>query len=144
MPDFAAPPYRIYVLAGTATQAADYMRVHGLMPSQVVYVTGPDKLLGLLDPEYAVVGTFWDRHDAIQIWENLLVACRAARPTAPDHIERFLDKKYNWTPTKHLSKTEKKEPVLPSKFKSIKPPPEPAPPPKPPKPDNFGFKRIKP
>jgi len=142
MPDFAAPPYRIYVLAGTATQAADYMRVHGLMPSQVVYVTGPDKLLGLLDPEYAVVGTFWDRHDAIQIWEGLLIACRAGspRPKAPDHIEKFLDKKYNWTPTASPT-VPKKEPVLPSKFKRIKPP---DPPPPPPKPENFGFKRIKP
>lgn len=84
--------YPIYVLAGTAAQAGNFMRESGLMPSQVRYVASEDHVRGLSNPTYWIVGTFWDRSDAIRIWENLKRCMVDGRPMlAPPHIEQFLE-----------------------------------------------------
>lgn len=129
---------RLLILAGNAAQAAQYVREKNLSTLDVLYVSGEHHVRGWTSPRYAIVGTFWDRHDAIRIWQILKLCFPTVirkTMTAPPEIEKFL------------------QPQLPP------PPPPPPPPPRPtvnvgpvltdfkhikePKPENNGFKRIR-
>lgn len=87
----------IFILAGTAPQAACYVREHTGRLSDYRYVSSAHALRGLADPDYVVVGTFWDRPDAITIWQTLCVSCKV-RPVAPAHIEPFLHRTIPFNP----------------------------------------------
>lgn len=92
-------PY-VLVLAGTAAQAAEWMRAEGLTPACLRYVSSAAGIRGSeMDVPFVVTGTFWDRHDAIQIWETLM-QLQTVRAKAPDHIEPFLEhNKKQWVET---------------------------------------------
>lgn len=79
----------LYILAGNVAQAANYAHKMLYFLTETRYVAHEPMLRGLRDPHYVVTGTFWDRHDAIQIWQTLCTAC-TTRPLAPPEIEKFL------------------------------------------------------
>jgi hypothetical protein len=132
-------PPRLLILSGTAAQAGNYMREQGLMPSQVAYVMHADQLSGYLNPQFVIVGTFWDRPDCIRTWQKLCACMTDGREMkAPDHIEKFLEPvvvkvKAKIVPAPAVPKV-KTEPPKAVTFKHIKPPKLP----------NGGFKHIKP
>ena len=124
---------KIYLLAGNASQAADWCRQSKTPMSSVRYVSSADHLRGLMDPTWIVVGTFWERHDAVSIWAALVHAC-TIKPVAPPEYEPFLHKKLPPLPIVSIPNTmapfsilqpivlEKEEPTPKKKtFKSIKP-----------------------
>jgi hypothetical protein len=81
-----------YILAGNVAQAALWSREHGYSLSDTRYVAQEHMLRGVKEPHYVVTGTFWDRHDAIKIWQILLAAYAGAtvKPLAPPEIQKFL------------------------------------------------------
>ena len=81
-----------YILAGNVAQAALWARDNNRSLSDTRYVAHDHMLRGLRDPWWVVTGTFWDRHDAIQIWQVLCAAYAGAtvKPLAPPEIEKFL------------------------------------------------------
>jgi hypothetical protein len=83
----------IYLLAGNAAQAANYCREHGIGLRDASYVSSPVLLRGLAEPDYAVVGTFWDHVRAIEIWKTLLSCYAGSKkplPQAPPAIQQYL------------------------------------------------------
>ena len=81
----------IYILAGNAAEAANYCREHNISLPDARYVHSPELLRGLVDPEFAVTGTFWDSPRAIDIWRVLLIAfIGKPTPQAPPEIQKFL------------------------------------------------------
>jgi hypothetical protein len=137
MSNFRPGDQRLLILAGTAAQAGVYMREHNLMPSQIAYAMSEEQIRGYQNPEYVIIGTFWDRHDCIRMWQSLKKCMTDGRVMkAPDHIETFLEpvkKPIVPTPAPPVPEV-KTEPLKPIKFKHIKVP----------KPVNGGFKHIKP
>ncbi len=88
MPDFAQPTVdpmistaplvgsgnRLYILAGTSSQAAHFARTFGLQQKDVQYVIGEHSIRGMAIEYWVVVGTFWSRGDAVAIWRALQAA----------------------------------------------------------------------
>ena len=63
---------RIFVLAGNAQQARDAMR--DFHPSRWRYVAEASHLMGIHGGTYTIVGTFWDRRDAPELYDRAQVA----------------------------------------------------------------------
>lgn len=57
----------IFILAGTYQQAKDAAR--GLPPKEWRYVFERRTLLGIHGGTYRIVGTFWERRDAAEIYD---------------------------------------------------------------------------
>ena len=125
---------RLQILSGTAYEAAEWCRRAAKPFNTVRYVASFNHLRGLMDPEYVVVGTFWNRHDAVQIWAALVSACKTHPPGAPPEYEAFLHKTLPVLPILSIPNPTPKEPILhpitledesptpkKKKFKSIKP-----------------------
>lgn len=84
----------LYILAGTAAQAAAFTSEVGMSPTRGRYVSDDYILRGLRDPHYVVVGTFWQRPDANRIWDSLQAAMMTQEPLIPvkwskEEIERL-------------------------------------------------------
>jgi hypothetical protein len=73
---------KIYVIAGTASQATDWVKsnlqkriLNGETPigmSEYAYVTGVDTLRGIRDPHGVFVGAWRDRKDILEIVQTLI------------------------------------------------------------------------
>lgn len=61
------------VLAGNFQEYARFMADRGFGPSRAIYVDRPERVMGLelAEQEIYVVGTFWERSDAGQIYERV-------------------------------------------------------------------------
>jgi hypothetical protein len=53
-----------------------------------------EQVYGLLNPEYVVVGTFWNHPQAVPIWQALVSVSKAHPPQAPPELEPFLHKNF--------------------------------------------------
>jgi hypothetical protein len=160
MPTISMPP--LYILAGNSNHVAIYMRERGLQPSLVQYVRDAYRLRGLRNPTFVVLTSFWDRPDAKEIWETLkhtqtdastldtqiparirhqwgidLVACTKCGTLKPENEwcevcrQREEDERSKEEEARQKARAAKPAPI---KFKHIRPP----------KPENGGFKRIRP
>ena len=84
----------LYILAGNAAQAATYCREHNISLPEARYVSQSYHLAGVKEPEYVVVGTFWDSPRSIDTWKTLLASYAGSKkpvPRAPPHIQPFLN-----------------------------------------------------
>lgn len=132
-------PDRLLILAGNATQAAQYCREHDIPLSEARWVMSADQIRGYHDPEYVVTGTFWNNPQAIPIWQALCSVCKRTTPQAPPEIEPFLHKNFPvFSPaapvTPPPAPPEPEPELAPLEFKHIEDVPSP----------KKTFKRIKP
>jgi hypothetical protein len=65
---------QIIVLAGNHDEFIRYLRE--LLSNKYVYGSAPKKLHGIEAEEIIVVGTFWDRKDAGDLWDAALSRVR--------------------------------------------------------------------
>ena len=54
------------IVAGNVRQFQRYCQEQGLSPDEAKYVSRPDHLCGLLDPEIIFVGSWWENPAAIE------------------------------------------------------------------------------
>jgi hypothetical protein len=64
---------KLLVLSGTAAEARDFCNECGIPLSSIVYVSHAQQTRGLTSPSFVVCGTFWDRHDASEVWTSLQI-----------------------------------------------------------------------
>jgi len=74
---------KLLVLAGNAAQVRDFCREYQILPNTVSYVNDESHLKGLQGPPFVVVGTFWDRPDAVRIWTELQIHYAGGQTTYP-------------------------------------------------------------
>jgi len=60
---------KIIVLAGSRQQFKDYLARNGLTDSQAVYGYEENILRGFEAEKVEAVGTFWERDDAVDLYE---------------------------------------------------------------------------
>lgn len=58
---------KIIILAGNRQQFEDYLEDNGLTDSQAVYGYEPDRMLGIEISRVEIIGTFWERKDAVDL-----------------------------------------------------------------------------
>lgn len=67
---------KIIILAGNRQQFEDYLEDNGLTDSQAVYGYEPDRILGIEASWVEVIGTFWERKDAVELRNLALTRVR--------------------------------------------------------------------
>lgn len=65
---------RRFIVAGNYEQFAQWIRERGLDSSNWVYVTNSDTIRGVRNPGGRLVGTWYEREDAMDILATLVVA----------------------------------------------------------------------
>lgn len=68
MSTVSGEPRRTYVLAGTHQQAVDAMR--GVPSKEWRYCSEPHHLFGVHGGNLRIVGTFWERRDAHDLYDR--------------------------------------------------------------------------
>lgn len=68
---------KLYVLAGSAQEAADFAREHAIPFNTILYLSSDRNIKGLQNPAYVVTGTFWQRKDAPDIWNSVQLCMRS-------------------------------------------------------------------
>ena len=68
----------LLILAGNHTQARAWVDDMGIKPDKVRYVIDETYVRGIKDPVFVVIGTFWERQDALQIWRSLMFTMTTA------------------------------------------------------------------
>lgn len=66
-------PAKIIVCAGHASQATSWAKEMDLPLTRILYAT-EQSVRGHSNPVFIVIGTFWERPDAIKIWQVLQAA----------------------------------------------------------------------
>jgi hypothetical protein len=62
----------LYVLAGNHRQFTDFARANpALSRDSLIYVHSPWDIRGRNFDGFVVIGTFWSRRDALDIWEEM-------------------------------------------------------------------------
>lgn len=82
-------PKKLYVLAGTAGEAAHFARAHDIPMSSIAYVSQSFSVRGTHDPAFVVVGSFWKRRDADEVWKDLQM-CFAGSDIEPTYPVRMI------------------------------------------------------
>lgn len=77
---------RNYIVAGNYEQYSQWIKERGLPSSEWVYVTNRDTIRGVRNPEGRLIGTWYERDDAMDI----LVALRVASDKVNENLEKAL------------------------------------------------------
>jgi len=77
---------RQYIVAGNYDQYCQWIKERGLSSSDWVYVTNRDTIRGVRNPGGRLIGTWYEREDAMDI----LVALRVASDKVNENLERAL------------------------------------------------------
>lgn len=78
---------RQYIVAGNYDQFALWIKERGLSSSEWVYVSNKDTIRGVRNPEGRLIGTWYEREDAMDI----LVSLRVASDVKNENLEKALE-----------------------------------------------------
>ena len=75
-----------YIVAGNYEQYKQWIRQRGLLSKECVYVFDTNNIRGLRNPTGRLIGTWYEREDAMDI----LVALRVASDVKNENLEKAL------------------------------------------------------
>lgn len=75
-----------YIVAGNYEQYKQWIRERGLLSKECVYVFDTNNIRGVRNPEGRLIGTWYEREDAMDI----LVALRVASDKVNENLEKAL------------------------------------------------------
>lgn len=77
---------RQYIVAGNYDQYCQWIKERGLSPKEWVYVTNRVTIRGVRNPGGRLIGTWYEREDAM----NILVTLRVASNVKNENLEKAL------------------------------------------------------
>jgi hypothetical protein len=67
---------KIIILAGNREQFERYLDENGLTDSDAIYGYEPDRVCGIIASKVEVIGTFWEKKNANEIYKEALTRVR--------------------------------------------------------------------